>query len=71
MVFSPDALPDLPADFDEGAAYAERLAAAEVEVRHTRYPGLIHRFIAMGAQVEAAAQALDEAGAARKELIEA
>ena len=54
---------------DEGAAYAERLQADGVTTAHTRYDGMIHGFIRMGAVVDVAADALAEgAGALRSAL---
>jgi acetyl esterase len=51
---------------DEGKAYADRLAAAGVAATHTRYDGMIHGFVRMGAVVDVAADAIAEgAGALR------
>lgn len=49
---------------DEGKAYAERLAAAGVEVSYTCYEGMIHGFITMGKIIDAANRALVECGRA-------
>jgi acetyl esterase len=43
---------------DEGDAYAERLAAAGVDVVHDRYPSMIHGFFAMSTITPVADQAL-------------
>ncbi len=45
---------------DEGEAYAERLRAAGVEVRHVRYPRLIHGFLNMVGVGRNARAAVDE-----------
>jgi acetyl esterase len=44
---------------DEGDAYAARLRAAGVSVRHTRYAGLIHGFVSLGAVFSQARTAID------------
>jgi acetyl esterase/lipase len=55
------------AEFDplrgEGKAYADRLKAAGVAVRHTCHAGMIHHFYAMGAVIPYARTALAAAGA--------
>ncbi|WP_298964919.1 alpha/beta hydrolase [uncultured Methylobacterium sp.] len=43
---------------DDGDAYAHRLAAAGVPVRHTCHPGLIHDFYSLGGLIPVAAAAL-------------
>ena len=45
---------------DEGEAYAEKLQEAGVNVTLTRYPGMIHAFIRMTAQLDKANEALGE-----------
>ncbi|MGN6250667.1 MAG: alpha/beta hydrolase [Marmoricola sp.] len=45
---------------DEGNAYADRLAAAGVEVVQRTYPGMIHGFFDMGAWSEGARAAVEE-----------
>ena len=45
---------------DESEAYADRLAAAGVEVTRTRYDGLIHGFFRMRAVIDRADECLDE-----------
>lgn len=45
---------------DEGDAYAARLAAAGVQVRHRPYRSLIHGFLSMAGVVRAARIAVDE-----------
>jgi acetyl esterase/lipase len=49
---------------DEGEAYARRLAAHGVPVRHRHYEGQIHGFFTMGKVVREAEPAQDEAAAA-------
>jgi acetyl esterase len=48
---------------DEGRAYAERLAASGVAVRHTCHPGMVHLFYGLGAIVPYARGALRQVGA--------
>ncbi len=45
---------------DEGDAYAARLAAAGVPVRHRPHPSLIHGFLSLGGAVRAARAATDQ-----------
>src|SRR5262245_53887558 len=45
---------------DEGRAYAERLAAAGVEVAYKEYPDMVHGFVLFGGVVDAANAALAE-----------
>jgi acetyl esterase len=53
---------------DEGKAYAERMAAAGVEVVYSDYPGLCHGFVTMGRVVDAAHTAIGEAAALLKRV---
>ena len=46
---------------DEGNAYAEKLKAAGVEVKHREYAGMIHGFIGFAALVEKGQEALRQA----------
>ncbi len=52
---------------DEGVAYAERLAEADVPVRLSEYAGMIHGFARMPAVIDRARDALDEVGLALRE----
>ncbi len=54
---------------DEGDAYAGRLAAAGVPVRHSPHPSLIHGFLSMGGAVHAARAATDQICADIVELL--
>lgn len=45
---------------DEGAAYADRLRADGVQVKHTCYEGLIHGFLNFAGELASAQAALDE-----------
>ena len=45
---------------DEGEAYGKRLQEAGVKVTLLRYPGMIHGFVRMSAQLDKAKEALDE-----------
>ncbi|GAC1328459.1 MAG: alpha/beta hydrolase [Mycobacteriales bacterium] len=56
---------------DEGDAYAAKLAAAGVPVVSHCYPGLIHGFLWMGAQVPAARVAVEEVLADLRRLLAA
>jgi acetyl esterase len=49
---------------DEGEAYAAALGAAGVDVRLTRYDGMIHAFFGLGAAFDAGNEAVVEVGAA-------
>ncbi|MFC7082005.1 alpha/beta hydrolase [Halorussus caseinilyticus] len=53
---------------DEGVAYADRLAAAGVEVRHDHHPDQPHGFLSTSASVSAADDALDEIGSELRAL---
>ena len=46
---------------DEGKAYAEALSAAGVVARRIDYPGMIHGFMRMGAVIDDAKTAIDDA----------
>ncbi|HIG00948.1 MAG TPA: alpha/beta hydrolase, partial [Myxococcales bacterium] len=46
---------------DEGEAYAQRLSEAGVKTEMTRYDGVFHGFFGMGAAIDKAKQAVDEA----------
>ena len=45
---------------DEGEAYGKRLQKAGVKVTLLRYPGMIHGFVRMTAQLDNAKEALNE-----------
>ncbi len=49
---------------DEGEAYAQRLQAAGVATKYSRYDGMIHGFFGMSAVLDQGKQAVDEAAAA-------
>ena len=44
---------------EEGAAYAERLSTAGVEVEHAHYPRMAHGFLSMADSIDAADRAMD------------
>jgi len=52
---------------DEGAAYAEKLKAAGVEVDYVNYPGQIHGFVSMGGAIDEGREFLDRACAALRQ----
>jgi acetyl esterase/lipase len=54
---------------DEGDRYAELLAHAGTEVRHRRYPSLIHGFLSLAGGVAAARAAVDELCGDIRELL--
>ena len=51
---------------DEGAAYAEKLAAAGIAVDHKHYPGLLHGYFNFSGAIEAANAAFQDGVAALK-----
>jgi acetyl esterase len=54
---------------DEGDAYAAHLRDAGVDVRHRRYPSLVHGFLSLAGAVRAARAAIDELCADVREMI--
>ncbi|HEX7841583.1 MAG TPA: alpha/beta hydrolase [Kofleriaceae bacterium] len=54
---------------DEGDRYVEMLRAAGTEVRHRRYPSLIHGFLSLAGGVTAARAAIDELCADIREML--
>jgi acetyl esterase len=54
---------------DEGDRYADMLRAAGTEVRHRRYPSLIHGFLSLAGGVTAARAAIDELCGDIRELL--
>lgn len=54
---------------DEGDRYAGMLRAAGTEVRHRRYPSLIHGFLSLAGGVTAARAAIDEVCADIRDLL--
>lgn len=55
---------------DEGKAYADALRSAGNTAIHINYPGMIHGFMRMGAMVDDAAMALDDAAKALRGMFE-
>ena len=53
---------------DEGKAYAEALRAAGNTAIHINYPGMIHGFMRMGALVDDADVAIDDAAKALRAI---
>ncbi|HTS54085.1 MAG TPA: alpha/beta hydrolase [Burkholderiales bacterium] len=51
---------------DEGKAYADRLAAADVRVTYTCYEGVVHGFASMAGAIDAGHTAIAQAAAALK-----
>ena len=54
---------------DEGEAYGKRLLEAGVKVTLSRYPGMIHGFIRMTAQLDNAKEAVDEIAGRLREIL--
>jgi acetyl esterase/lipase len=54
---------------DEGEAYAEKLRAADVPVKLTRYEGMIHGFFSCAGAIDAAHDAIAECGEALRAAI--
>jgi acetyl esterase len=54
---------------DEGDRYADMLRAAGVEIRHRRYPSLVHGFLSLAGGVKAARAAIDELCGDIRELL--
>ena len=52
---------------DEGEAYAQRLMAAGVQTRLTRYDGVFHGFFAMGAAIDKGRAAVAQSVSALRE----
>ena len=53
---------------DEGETYAKKLQEAGVKVTLSQYPGMIHAFIRMTAQLDKANEALDEVAGTLREV---
>jgi acetyl esterase len=56
---------------DEGEAYGQRLSAAGVPVRVSRYEGMVHGFFGMLGLLDRAAEAMEEAGSALRDALAA
>ena len=54
---------------DEGAAYAEALRNAGVEVTHSHYDGMVHIFFQLGPVIDAGARAVAEVAATANEYL--
>jgi acetyl esterase len=54
---------------DDGEAYAEKLRKLGIRARYKRYPGMFHGFMGFPDQLEAAAEAFNDAGAALREAL--
>ena len=54
---------------DEGKAYADKLAAAGVEVEYVCHPGMIHHFFCLAGAIPYARTAIANAGAAIKQAL--
>jgi len=54
---------------DEGAAYAEALKAAGVDVTYSLYPGMVHGFMRMGALVDDANAAIQESAKRMRDVL--
>lgn len=77
---SAKSLKDLPPAFlvtdeddparDEGDAYARRLAEDGVAVKVSKYPNMIHNFLLMAGELDAAKKAIDEVSEALKNRFE-
>jgi len=55
---------------DEGVAYADRLAAAGVDVEHRDYPGVFHSYLSSFDDLEAADEALDGVAASLRDALD-
>ena len=54
---------------DQGIKYAEALAAADVDVTHTDYDGMVHAFFQLGPIIDASARAVTQVAEAAKAVL--